>query len=177
MKKNLYILLSTLALTSCTNPQQKYRDEISAAEKVLFADSTMIIDKTKAGELMKLYIAYADQFQDDSSSADYLFKAGDIANNMRQPTEAIALFGRVRRYQTYAKVPVALFLQGFITETELQDYGKAKEYYESFLQKYPNHQLTRDVQASLDNLGKSPEDLIKEFEANQKKQDSLAVKQ
>ncbi len=176
MKQILLHISIVTVISSCSSPQQKQRDEINAAEKVLFSDSTMIADKVKANELMKMYIAYADQFQDDSSSADYLFKAGDLANNLHQPSQAIALFGRVQRYHVYNKVPVALFLQGFISETELQDFAQAKQFYESFLQKYPNHQLADDVQSSLNNLGKSPEELIKEFEAKQSEQDSLAIK-
>jgi tetratricopeptide (TPR) repeat protein len=173
-----YILLLTTLITfvSCTQPQVKYRNKIEEAEKAIMADSSMSPDRAKANDLIKLYIDFADRFQDDSSAGTYLFKAGDIAFRIREPQKALELFGRVQRYPANAKAAVALFLQGFINETELNDKVKAKEYYESFLQKYPNHELSKDVRITIQNLGKSDEDLVREFEEKLKLQDSLATK-
>ncbi len=140
------------------------------------ADSSMSPNRDKANNLIGLYIEFADKFQDDSSSGTYLFKAGDMAFRIRQPQQALELFGRVQRYPANAKAAVALFLQGFINETELNDKVKAKEYYESFLQKYPNHELAKDVRITIQNLGKSDEQLVREFEEKLKQQDSLAKK-
>ena len=62
-----------------------------------------------------------------------------------------------------------MFLQGFIYETQLNDTSKARVIYEQVIQKYPNTQFAIDSKASIDNLGKTPEQLIKEFEAKNKK--------
>ena len=172
MKPILFIAICFF-IASCSNPQEKLKSEIHDTEKILFADSGKISSNPKAAQLLNLYKSYADQFKNDTLAADYLFKAGDLANNLHQPEEAIKLLGRVQDYKTFSKVQLALFLQGFIAETELNDLEHAKQFYELFLQKYPNHQLANDVQASLINLGKSPEELIREFEANKKDQDSV----
>ena len=179
MKKNISILIAaslSMLLISCGNEKQKMQYQISSSEQKLKNDSTTtVIDKQKAADVIHQYLAYADKFQDDSMSAEYLFRAADVTNGIRQPDKAIELYQRVQRFQTYSKAPIALFLQGFIAETELRDTQKAKEYYEKFLKQYPNHNLANDVQVTLANLGKSPEELIKEFEAKAKG-DSLVMR-
>ena len=52
---------------------------------------------------------------------------------------------------------------------------KAKPLYEEFLKKYPQHELAQSVQFSLSNIDKTPEQIIKEFEAKNK--DKSADKQ
>jgi len=49
--------------------------------------------------------------------------------------------------------------------TDFKNNGKAKELYELFLEKYPEHDFADDAQFSLQYLGKSPEELMMEFEA------------
>jgi TolA-binding protein len=54
---------------------------------------------------------------------------------------------------------------GFVQENDLNQLDKAKATYESFLAKYPNDpDFTDDAQNALKLLGKSPEEIIKEFE-------------
>ena len=58
---------------------------------------------------------------------------------------------------------------GFVYETDMNDLDKAKSTYESFLQKYPNDpDFADDAQTALKMLGRSPDDIIKEFEQKQK---------
>jgi tetratricopeptide (TPR) repeat protein len=173
--KYIILSLALISLFACTQPQVKYRKEIAEMEKAYKADSAMGPDREKTQKLIKAYIDYADKFQDDSSSGTYLFRAGDLSYRIRQPQQALDYFERMQRYQTNSKTSTALFLQGFIYETEMNDKAKAKTYYEKFLQQYPNHEFADDVRFTLDNLGKSDEELIREFEAKQK-QDSVAAK-
>ncbi len=53
-----------------------------------------------------------------------------------------------------------MFLMAFAYENYLKDTEKAKQAYEAFLKKYPENQLARDAKFSLDNLGKSPEEVM-----------------
>ncbi len=62
-----------------------------------------------------------------------------------------------------------MFLLGFSYENDLKQNDKAREVYELFLKNYKSHELADDVQFSLNNLGKSPEDIIKQFEKNKGK--------
>jgi len=46
----------------------------------------------------------------------------------------------------------------------LNELGRAKDIYTEFLKRFPKSNLADDAQASIDNLGKTPEELMKSFE-------------
>lgn len=164
-----------MVLVSCAQQQSELREKISNAEKSLFTDSvTMIPDHAKADSIVALYEDYALKFQDDTLSPEYLYRAGDVCNGVGRYKEAVGYFGRVQRYPNYAKLPAALFLQGFISENNLQDTAAARRFYEKFLSRFPEHKLAPDVKLSLENMGKTPEELIREFE--QRNTDTLTQK-
>jgi TolA-binding protein len=172
MKKILLVLLIATAIASCKSEKRKLSDKITEREKEMLNDSSQAVNHKMAAEIIELYKEYADKFPEDTLAAEYLFRAGDVSNGIGQYKEAIGFYKRCSEINTYGKQPVAFFLQGFIYETQLNDMQNAKRIYEEFLQKYPNHKLASDVNFSLANLGKSPEELVKMFEQN----DSTGVK-
>jgi tetratricopeptide (TPR) repeat protein len=64
----------------------------------------------------------------------------------------------------------SLFMAGFVCANHLKNIDKAKRYYEEFLQKYPNHELSVSVKFELEHLGKDPAELplLKEGEEEEK---------
>ncbi len=171
------IVMLLLLIVSCVKPQTSMQAQINDMEKSLFKDASQIPNPQAADSMIKMYLKYADQFQDDTLSPEYLFRAGDIANGIGKSKDALGYFGRVARYPNYKKVATALFLQGFVCENSLGDVDGARKYYKKFLEQYPNHKLANDVKNSLSHLGKTPEELILEFESNEKnKLDSIPVK-
>ena len=175
MKKNLLVVVATISIlvSSCSDKKNKMQIKIDSAEQKLKQENNAIPDKKKAADVIHLYLAFADEYPEDSLTAEYLFRAADITNGIKQPDQAIVLFERVHTFKNSSKAPIALFLQGFISETELHNLSKAKLYYEQFLREYPNHKLASDVQMTITNLGKSPEELIEEFEAKAQKENAV----
>jgi tetratricopeptide (TPR) repeat protein len=163
-----------LLIVSCSAPQTEMRDAIHQAELKLLTDSTFSPDAEEAKNLITLYDAYAKKFPADTLSAEYLFKAGEISVGINNPKKGIEYYSRLyEQYPSFSKAPVALFLQGFIYENQLGDLVNAKLIYEKFLELYPNHPIANDVTISLENLGKSPEELIQMFQDKQNANDSL----
>ena len=159
------ILTISVGVVSCTSKKQKIADEILKEEQGLYSDSSMTPDPLKAKNVIQLYASFADQFPEDTMSANYLFKAGDISSKINEIDQAIQFFNKLlQKYPDNRNAPFALFLQGFIYENQAGNPAKAKPYYEEFLKKYPDHPIAGDVTFSLENLGKSPEELIREFE-------------
>jgi len=170
MKQNSLIILASvfllLGITACSSKKQKLADEILQQEKSLYSDSSMVPDPVKAKKVIDSYVSYADQFPEDTLSANYLFKAGDISSKINEIDQSIQLFARLlKTYPENKNAPFAIFLQGFIYENQAGNPVKARPYYEEFLRKYPDHPIAGDVSFSLENLGKSPEELIREFES------------
>lgn len=173
--KSLSILtLAVLILAACTSPQEELKTEIKSMEDVLFADANKMIDKAKARELIDKYIQFADEYPESQDAPQMLFQAGDMAMNLNMPKEAVVLFDRImENYPDFDKAPQCLFLKGYIYENNLGNLNVAKKIYEEFLEKYPDDEFADDAEVSIKNLGKTPEELIKEFEEQQKAQEAV----
>lgn len=153
--------------------KEELNAEIAMFEKKLYSDTANAFDKSSAYAVVKAYTEYADTYPDDARTPEYLFKAGEVSMGLNESIEAINLFKRLESYPSYEKAPYGLFLQAFVYDNHLNDDKRAEEIYKRFIEKYPQHPLTKDAQYSLENLGKSDEELIKEFEEKQKKKKNV----
>jgi len=167
----LIAIISAMILVSCGGPSKdKEVTKIKELEKKkAAAEKSGIINREKSAELITAYKEFADKFPKDTASATYLFKGAQLSMNINHGKGAIECFDRIiKDFPDYNKMPDCIFLKAFVYETQLQDMVNARKYYEEFLKKYPRHDLADDAQASINNLGKSPEELVKEFEAKAK---------
>lgn len=146
--------------------------QVDSIEKLLFSlEAGSLVYNQAASKVVKLYNQLATDFPDEPKAPDYLFKAGEVSMGINMDFDALGYFQRLERdYPKHPKAPHALFLQAFIWDNKLNDDGKAEFLYKQFLEKYPMHEMAKDAQFSLEHLGKSDEDLIKEFEQKQKQQ-------
>ncbi len=113
--------------------------------------------------------AYALANPGNVKSAEYLYKAAEIARSLRTFPKALSIYDWIiDSYPEYDKAPTTLFLKGFIVENELKNDDMAREVYNTFLEKYPAHDLADDVKFLLENLGKSNEEILELIENNKK---------
>ncbi len=148
---------------------EELTSRINEIEAELFSDQSSGIDRLKAFYLTNNYIAYSYLFKDDELTPGYLFKAADISMNLFESGKSIEIYNRILKdYPDFEKAPQCLFLKAFVYENNMNDIEKARKYYEEFLEKYPDDDFADDAEMSLKNLGKTPEELIKEFEEKQK---------
>ena len=172
MKKYFYIIIILVINFSCSGPQenntQSILDSIDQMEAKLYNGDDVQINMDNAVDLINLYQKFALENPKDSLAPVFLFRASDLSMNLNRPVQTIAIFDDLLdRYPDYEKVPSVLFLKAFVYEDQLKDFDQAKIYYEEFLQKYPDSDFADDAEISLKNLGKTPEELILEFEKNQ----------
>lgn len=160
------ILFAVLILFSSCNqdPTADLTSQISEMEQELFELKEGVIDKKEAANMIHLYMAYVAQFPDSDQAPVYLFKAADVSINAFHSEQTIKLFNQLLNdYPNYEKTPQALFLKAFTFENYLNNIDSAKSNYELFLIKYPDHDFANDALVSLENLGKTPEEIIKSF--------------
>ncbi len=168
-KIRLFLMAAVVMLiaVSCGTKKNDQSNKIKSLEDQVYSEN-YVFDKdgmAKANDLLNAYISYADSNKDKPEAPGYLFKAADLAMNLNQADKALELYNRIYyEYPDYEKAPECLFLMGYVYENYLQNFGKAKEIYEEFIKKYPDNEFTDDAKVSIDNLGKSPEELIKQFE-------------
>ncbi|MCK5766045.1 MAG: tetratricopeptide repeat protein [Bacteroidales bacterium] len=167
-RNSLLILALVAAFVSCGPSNEEDAAEIKTAEDTLFSSSEGFIDKAKALELVDLYVDYTNSYPDDSMAVEYLFKGAEFCLNLGEGQRAITLYNRViQDYPDFRKVPECLFLKGYVYENYLGDLDNAKAIYLEFIEKYPDNEFADDAEISIQNLGKSPEELIKQFEEQQ----------
>jgi len=168
------ILLGMLFFQACQSPELKQLRKIEQLEKELFGNITAIPDREKSLTLVNAYVEYAEKYPDSEKAAEFLFRAADICMNIGYPERAIELYTRVYRdYPEYSKRPESLFLIAFIYENQLYNLQQAEHNYKQFIELFPDHDLADDAQILLQHLGKSPDELVKEFEERLKAQEGL----
>ncbi len=175
MKKSLFILLGFSILFFSCQTREKISTKIdnqldSINRSVAFAKP----EPQKAERVIANINQFISKYPADTLSPKYLLEVGIIYQKQEKYNEAIAVLDRIQQeYPDARQSSTALFMQGFIYNNLLHDYQLAAKKYELYLQKYSevNPQLSRDIKIELQNLGKSPEEILKALqEKNQSAQ-------
>ena len=165
MKRLVLILLVALYFVGCNNYDPAQR--IEKLEKEVLSDDNAIVPEA-ASELVQAYCDFADANPNDEMAPEYLFKAMDVSMNLNEPQRTISIIDRlINDYPDYPNTQAALFVKAFIFETKYGNLDMAKKLYEQYLEKYPDGAFAESCRASIENLGLSPEELVKKFEAQE----------
>jgi len=166
----LFLCLLSVVLFSCTSSRDKEASEIRKnLEQVnkSFADNHL--DTATARKTVQSIDAFIQKYPQDSLSSKYLFELGMLYQKQRDFDKAISTFDKCyTEYPNSKEASQAVFLQGFLYANVLNNLDKAKEKYQLYLDKYSavDAKMTNDVKLELDNLGKSPDELLEEIQAN-----------
>ena len=124
------------------------------------------IDAQKGNQFEKAlehYQALLDTYPKSNKVPEALYAMGSIYQNQKEFAKAVGVYARIaKEYPEHATASSASFLVGFIYSNELKNYPAAKTAYEEFLQKYPSSPMASSAKFELDNLGKDPEEIIRE---------------
>jgi len=167
MKKTsiVFVIMISFLVWGCGPSRDKQADRISTLEKSLYSPDAANFSKQKADSLLAMYLDFIGDHPDDSLSPVYLFKAANLSMNTGDGTQSLELFDRyLSRYPDKPKAPMCLFFKAFIYENVRRDLEKARESYLLFIEKYPNDDFAKDARMALMNLGKTPDQLVREFE-------------
>ncbi|MCC6726999.1 MAG: tetratricopeptide repeat protein [Saprospiraceae bacterium] len=167
MKKTTILSLTIVLFAACQSGPSK--EEMAASiqkiQQEIAAEQQPTPEKMVA--LQNELLLYSDAFPEDSTSMKYLAKAGETARLLQQFDKALEIFSKIEKnYPNTKEAGAAMFMKAFTLDNDLKRLDEAKTAYEAFLQKYPKDEFADDAQFLLKNLGKSPEELIKEFEKN-----------
>ena len=163
--KRLFLVLAVivLVLAGCSSKDPAKR--INELEKQAFSTEGAINPEV-ASDLVTAYYDFANANPDDAMSPEYLFKAVDVSMNLNEPQRTIYMIDKLlKEYPDYPRTQAALFVKAFIYETRYNDLTMAKKLYEQYLVMYPNGEFANDCRASIENLGLTPEELVKKFES------------
>ena len=165
-----YLLRLTMAaaivvmMTACSNSKLKVED-LKEAEATLFNDD-MTANKEAVPEVVDLFCQYVNENPEAEDAPNWLFKAFEIAVGYLEPQKAIEIGEKLfENYPDYDKAPVGMFMLGtMVYEDKLGELGKAKMLYEKLIAEYPESEFAPVAEQAIINLGKTPEEIIREFE-------------
>jgi len=148
--------------------QTELQEQIKKTEKDLY--SSEVLDVNKAKQMIRLYDTYHKNYYKDNVCPDYLFKAGEISENINQYNRAAEFYRQCCfEYNDNFKLRgECLFRLANVYDYKLNDYIRAKEIYRQVTEQYPKTQLAKDAVAAIKMMGRSDADIIRDFEAKNK---------
>jgi tetratricopeptide (TPR) repeat protein len=137
--------------------------QIEDLEKELYASETL--NEEKAKKMISLYELYYQNYHKYPETPDFLFKAGEITENISQPYRAINFYTRCyEEYPAFKYSAECLFRMANLYDYKLGNYIKAKALYEEVKVQFPKSPLAKDADAAIRLMNKSDQDMIREFE-------------
>ena len=133
---------------------ENYSEALSSYEKLIeeYPDS-----KLAPEALVKEAALYHDNKVKNLSKEESIKKSAEIFKSVAD------------KYPKSEQAPQSLFMAGFIYANELKDYDAATKVYQLFLEKYPDNELASSAKDELDNMGLTPEQILKKkMETSQK---------
>lgn len=161
MKNLIVCFLIIILFTSCSKNKPEDLKKI-AEEELKNGNIQGAIEKYE--ELVNNY-SYSSNSPENLFILGQLLQAqeGDSVQKLSNYKKAIEYYSQIlSNYPNYSKAPEATFMIAFIYSEIFKDYKLAEQYYKRFLKLYPSHELAQSVQAELDNLGKTPEEILNE---------------
>lgn len=141
---------------------------IEAMSKAIYDEKTFQIDFQTANDYILSTEAFALLNPSNEQTPGMLFKAGEIARSVRNYPKALETYDwLINKYPKHEKAGQALFLKAFTLDNDLKQYSDAKKCYEQFIKSYPENDFADDAQILLDNIGKSENEIIEQFQEEQ----------
>ncbi len=140
------------------------------SDQDLFSDAAKFFEEDKIPESIAAYEKVVKDFPESELAPKALTQLAGMYHGKKVQTlsereslqKADSLFYIIfEKYPTSEEAPLGLFMAGFIQANELGDYQRATSTYNSFLEKYPEHELAVSAKEELDNMGLSPEEILR----------------
>ncbi|MCA6365151.1 MAG: hypothetical protein IM638_19120 [Bacteroidetes bacterium] len=154
------------SLATSAKARTMYIENISVAEKRMNEDKTF--NSKTALEALKAYTDFTTLYPKDSLTADYLFKAAQIAQstgNYKQ--SAIYLETILDQHKGYKEYAAACFYTANLYDDHLENVdngaARAKQLYEFIIAKYPGTKWAEDSKVLMEYIGKSNEQLMEDI--------------
>ncbi|MFC2134951.1 tol-pal system YbgF family protein [Bacteroidota bacterium] len=160
-RNQIVLLLPIAILLSCS----------SKSDNEIFESANQNIKKEMYVEAISDFQELIDKYPDSQLTPKATFEIGKIyQGQMIKNITRTQSFEKAIEYYSIivdtfpddANAPNALFMIGFIQANELQRLENAKETYKLFMEKYPDSELASSAQAEIDNLGLSPEEILRQ---------------
>ena len=164
MRVVLLSLLMLLFLNACETKQQTDLKSLLQLENQLMQVEDAAANETLAKEVLVVYDEFISAYPDAEQIPELLFKSGEVLKGLGAHLKSAKAFYKVHTQFPNSKIaPIALFHQAHCFEA-LDQQLKAKNTYENFIERYPNHPYVSQAKGMIQILNLSDEELIQKFQ-------------
>ncbi len=140
-------------------------DKIASIQSNLTDTSTGRLDLIKVNEFVNAIELFVMANPNNPASPKYLKIAAEVVNSIKVYPRAILFYNWIlNSFPESKEAPQALFMKAFTLDDGMGKKMDAKPVYEQFLKRYPKNDFADDTKFLLDNINKSDEEIIKEFD-------------
>jgi TolA-binding protein len=159
--KKLFTVLAVLALLFYGCDTNK--------EKTLMDSATAKAKAKNYSEAMKDYQKIIDEYPSSDNAAESYFAIAAMYHMYQIPNipkeesikKAVQYYEKLyAEFPKNEKSPKALFMSAYLKGNELSDIEGARKSYQTFIDKYPGNELIPQAKIELQNLGKTPEEIL-----------------
>jgi tetratricopeptide (TPR) repeat protein len=125
-----------------------------------------VLNPKLAIDAIVVFNDFASNCANDSLAPEFLLKGGQVAQAIKNYTKAEELFKKcTAAFPKYKNRGAALFLLARLYDeaSMLNNETAAKLIYSQIIMEYPKSSYANDAKASLDNIGKTDEQIVQEF--------------
>jgi len=177
LMKKWFLGMLIIGVTSCTSSHDEMKKDVSVslakANQTFFTNHPDTVLVNQAGTNIGLFVK---KYPQDSLTPIFLFELALLLEKQQNYEKALKTLQDIyTSYPASMAASKAVFFEGFLYANVLRQLDKAKKTYQYYLDNYSavDSKVTHDVQLELQNLGKSPEEILKGFE-EKAKVDTLA---
>lgn len=170
--KNIFLLLLPIFLMtiSCNssstgeNSDTKTATEESIQAIISDLKESNTIDKVKVATLIESIDNFAKNNPENKQTPRHLELKAKYLGALGNNAEAIKVYENLyTNFKGSENSSDALFMMAFLYENNMGDKEKAKEYYQKYLDEFPTMEFAKDAKFSLENIDKTPEELMEMF--------------
>lgn len=154
----------TLIITAADDDCGSKLNEAKRLDNILLkANAVNMLDAENA---IKAFYDFSTNCKTDTLAPVFLIKAGQVAQSIRKFTQAQSFFTKcIDEFPKFKSRAAAMFLlaQLYDDPAILNNESEARTLYHQIIREYPQSSYANDAKACIQNLGKTDEELVKEF--------------
>ncbi|MDG1849184.1 MAG: tetratricopeptide repeat protein [Flavobacteriales bacterium] len=157
-------LIFLSVLTSCVDREKYDYRHIVKLESQLLEQQVLEYDSAYAEQLLQAYRIFLSSHPTSSKKTELLFKYAEVLKGQGSWLDAAEIFHQVHDLHPESSLaPLALFHQAHCFEM-LQQKLTAKNTYQEFITRYPNHPYIEQAKGMIALLQYSDEELMQQFQ-------------
>lgn len=152
------VLVFMLLLTACS---KNYEKHIIEANKLIEEKNFH-----KAVELLKETASANDERYSSIAlrTLGFIYQQNNLSDVDYQESQKLAqqyFYQVFEKFPKSTEAPKSLFMSAYLLANELKQFDQATKQYNLFLENYPDHELAASAKIELENIGLSPEEILK----------------